>query len=321
MREPTWLVIWVVALALATGLSVPLSASGQNASADISVPAADTTTSPATAAAESPRADAANSERRRRNAARPASRRGDTPRDNRAGSRKATLRRTRAVRRPEDVDLFYVSGQKAMLYNRPDSTAPVGELDVRAPVTRIQCPGFWCKVRTERGRTGYLARHAISNVWIRVAKRERRVYVYRGPHLKHVFKADFGYNAFSDKRQRGSTRERDHWRTPEGTFYVVRRNPNSQFHKALVLNYPKVEDARRGLETGLISRSQYEAIKRAQDEQRMPPMDTDLGGWIEIHGDGTGDATAWTQGCVAVRNSVMDALWTQVRVGTPVLVE
>jgi hypothetical protein len=50
-------------------------------------------------------------------------------------------------------------------------------------------------------------------------------------------------------------------------------------------------------------------------------MDTDLGGWIEIHGDGTGSATTWTQGCVAVRNGAMDVLWEQVRVGTPVLIE
>ena len=102
---------------------------------------------------------------------------------------------------------------------------------------------------------------------------------------------------------------------------VVHKNPESAFYKALVLNYPKVEDARRGLDTGLISRSQYQAIKRAQDELRMPLMNTDLGGWIEIHGDGTGDGTAWTQGCVAVQNSVMDVLWERVRVGTPVLIE
>jgi pyruvate,water dikinase len=36
---------------------------------------------------------------------------------------------------------------------------------------------------------------------------------------------------------------------------------------------------------------------------------------------GTGDATAWTQGCVAVPNPAMDRLWSLVRVGTPVLVE
>jgi len=228
---------------------------------------------------------------------------------------------SRAFRAPADADLFYVPGESAMLYNRPDSTAPVERLGVRTPVTRLRCPDAWCRVRTDRGRTGYLPRHAISNIWIRVSKTDRRVYVYRGPHLAHVFKADFGYNAFSDKQQRGSSRERDHWRTPEGTFYVVRRNPNSQFHKALVLNYPTAQDAYRGLKRGLISRAQYERIVDAQEDFRMPPMNTKLGGWIEIHGDGTGAATNWTQGCVALHNEDMNTLWWWAEVGTPVRVE
>jgi lipoprotein-anchoring transpeptidase ErfK/SrfK len=54
---------------------------------------------------------------------------------------------------------------------------------------------------------------------------------------------------------------------------------------------------------------------------RMPPMNTELGGWVEIHGDGTGAATNWTRGCVAVTNDDMNTLWWWTQVGTPVLVE
>ena len=219
------------------------------------------------------------------------------------------------------TSLFYVAGGSATLHNLPDADAPMGRLSMRTPVTRLGCSGERCRVRTEGGRIGYVAASALSNVWIRVSKEKRLVYLYRGGKLVNAFDADMAYNSFADKKRNGGEERLDHWRTPEGTFYVVHKNSDSRFYKALVINYPKVEDARRGLETGLISRSQYEAIKRAQEEHRMPPMDTDLGGWIEIHGDGTGDATAWTQGCVAVRNPAMDVLWTQVRVGTPVLVE
>ncbi len=219
------------------------------------------------------------------------------------------------------TSLFYVAGGSTTLHNLPDTDAPVDQLSMRTPVTRLGCSGERCRVRTEEGRVGYVSAAALSNAWIRVSKSERRVYLYRGIKLVSTFDADMAYNSFADKKRNGAKERPDHWRTPEGTFYVVHKNSDSRFYKALVLNYPKVEDARRGLETGLISRSQYEAIKRAQEEFRMPPMDTDLGGWIEIHGDGTGDATAWTQGCVAVRNPAMDMLWTQVRVGTPVLVE
>ena len=217
--------------------------------------------------------------------------------------------------------LFYVAEEAVVLHNRPSLNAPVTRLSLRTPVRRLSCEADWCRVQTDEGTTGYVADTALSNVWIRVSKAERRVYVYRGVELAHAFEADMAYNSFSDKQRNGSEDRPDHWRTPEGTFYVVHKNPQSQFHKALVLNYPKVEDARRGLDAGLISRSQYEAIKQAQEEDRMPPMGTDLGGWIEIHGDGTGDATAWTQGCVAIRNAAMDVIWEQVPVGTPVLVE
>ncbi len=217
--------------------------------------------------------------------------------------------------------LFYVADGATTLHNLPNSDSPVARLPMRTPVTRLGCTGKRCRVRTDGGDVGYVSAGALSNVWIRVSKIERHVYVYRGDELVYTFDADMAYNSFADKKRNGGKGRRDHWRTPEGTFYVVHKNPESKFYKALVLNYPKVEDARRGLETGLISRSQYQAIKRAQEELRMPPMNTDLGGWIEIHGDGTGSATTWTQGCVAVRNRAMDVLWEQVRVGTPVLIE
>lgn len=220
-----------------------------------------------------------------------------------------------------DASLFYVAGEETFLYNRSDSTAPVARLSIRTPVRRLGCEEGWCRVRTEEGRAGYLPASVLSNVWIRVSKAKRRVYLYRGPALVDTFEADLGYNSFADKRRSGGATRRDHWRTPEGTFYVVHKNPRSQFYKALVLNYPTTEDARRGLKEDLISRSQYEAIERAQQEFRIPPMDTALGGWIEIHGDGTGDATTWTHGCVAVRNRDMNVLWTKVPKGTPVLIE
>jgi hypothetical protein len=220
-----------------------------------------------------------------------------------------------------ETALFYVAEGAVTLHNRPSLNAPVTRLSMRTPVRRLACEEDWCRVRTDAGTRGYVDAEALSNVWIRVSKSKRRVYVYHGTELAHTFEADMAYNSFADKKRNGGEGRPDHWRTPEGTFYVVRKNPQSQFYKAFVLNYPKVEDARRGLDADLISRAQYEAIKDAQQNFRMPPMDTDLGGWIEIHGDGTGDATAWTQGCVAIRNAAMDVIWDQVRVGTPVLVE
>jgi len=220
-----------------------------------------------------------------------------------------------------NLALAHVVDGRATLHNQPDSTTPVATLPVRTPVQRLNCTEVWCEVRTEGGRTGYVPASSVSSVWMYVSKADQRLFLYRGPRLVNTFEIDVGYNTFADKKRRGSPEDRDHWRTPEGVFYVVDKRPRSEFYKALVLNYPTSADAERGLENELISESEYDAIVEAQKERRMPPMDTKLGGWIEIHGEGTGGVTNWTQGCVAVQNQVMNTLWIDVKVGTPVLIE
>lgn len=221
----------------------------------------------------------------------------------------------------DEKALYYAVRSQVTVYFAPDSTRPYLRLDFQEPVYKLAQSGSWCRVRTTDGAKGYVACSGISNIWIRVSKRRRRLYLYRGAQLVKTVKADFGYNLFADKERRGGQRLRDHWRTPEGKFYVVSKNPHSKFYKALVLNYPTPEDAERGLKQGLISAEEHEAIVRAHERRTMPPMDTELGGWIEIHGDGTGVGTSWTQGCVAIRNDDMDELWQWVQVGTPVLIE
>lgn len=222
--------------------------------------------------------------------------------------------------RVADANLHYVAGGSTMLYRTPRTEAPVQQMPVRTPLHHLGCEGDWCRVRLEDGEQGYVAASDLSNVWIHVDKAARRLHVYAGPEHVATYNADFGPNAFLDKERRGSLQQRDHWRTPEGLFHVVRLNPNSQYYKALVLDYPGRDDAERGLEEGIISTAEYEAIIEAHDERRMPPMSTELGGWIEIHGDGTGAATTWTRGCVALHNTDLDEVWEYASVGTPVLI-
>lgn len=220
-----------------------------------------------------------------------------------------------------EADLYYSVERPASVFRAPDSTKSFFELKFREPVKLIERDGWWSKVETEDGTVGYVSSGAISNVWIRISKRKKSVYVYRGTELIKRYVADFGNNVVSDKVQRGDLRSPDDWRTPEGTFFVVSKNPNSKFYKALVLNYPTAEDARRGFRQGLISQQEYRSIVKAEESASMPPMNTMLGGWIEIHGDGTGGGTNWTQGCIAIENEKMDELWPIVKVGTPVLTE
>ena len=167
---------------------------------------------------------------------------------------------------------------------------------------------------------GYVRAAQLSNVWIRVDKSERMTYVYRGAELVRELPADVSVNP-ADKERRSGRDELEHYRIPEGTFFVTRLNPNSSYYRAFVLSYPGPVHALRGLEAGVITQGQYDAILRADREALEPPMGTPLGGLIEIHGHGSGRQRAWTRGCVALRNVHMDELWEYVEVGTPVVIE
>jgi len=221
----------------------------------------------------------------------------------------------------EDRPILYAVREHATVYSHPDSSQAYVQLKLREPVYEMGREGAWHQVRTFDGAQGYIHHSAVSNVWIRVSKSKRTLYLYRGVDLVKKIPVDLGYNFFADKERRGGPNEPDHWRTPDGVFFVAQKNPHSQFYKAFVLNYPTAEDADRGLRQGLISKAEHAAIVRAEHTFQIPPMHTALGGWIEIHGAGTGARSNWTQGCIAIQNASLDAIWDLVAVGTPVLVE
>ncbi len=143
-----------------------------------------------------------------------------------------------------------------------------------------------------------------------------------GIHIKSYVIA-LGSNPVPPKTKRGDNA------TPEGLYYVCEKNPGSSYHKSLKLSYPGVRDAKRGLDSGLITRSQHDAIVRAVARGRTPPMDTALGGDICIHGGGGCAVTSkgevavydWTQGCIALSNDDVDELFAVVPVGTPVKIK
>lgn len=220
-----------------------------------------------------------------------------------------------------DTPVYYALSAETDVYRSMSADTAFVSLSFQEPVSVLSFHGPWLHIRTGGGDVGYVRSAFMSDVWIRVVKSRKTVYVYRGETLESEIPADMAYNFFADKEERGDARRPDHWRTPEGRFYVVARNPNSQFHKAWVLNYPTPADADRGLKAGLISQSESKQIREAAANFRPPPMGTALGGFIEIHGSGTGARTSWTQGCVAIPNAEMDRLWDIVKVGTPVVVE
>ena len=78
----------------------------------------------------------------------------------------------------------------------------------------------------------------------------------------------------------------------------------SRFYKSLLLNYPNEEDWQR-----------FDQAKR----ERFISSGSRIGGLIMIHGEGRKNVD-WTQGCVALLNRDMDALFSWTEVGTPVTI-
>ncbi|WP_111642986.1 L,D-transpeptidase family protein [Marinimicrobium alkaliphilum] len=131
---------------------------------------------------------------------------------------------------------------------------------------------------------------------ILVDKSSRAMYLISDGEPFRRYDVALGRNPEGHKKRRGDRR------TPEGTYYITRRNLDSDFHIALHISYPSPEDRAR-------------ANARGQNP----------GGNIVIHGQRnsyvSGDykrAGDWTDGCIALSNAEMEELWHLVPIGTPI---
>ena len=153
----------------------------------------------------------------------------------------------------------------------------------------------------------------LKNPRIVVFKSKRQLQLYSDGALVRTYKVGLGLNPVPDKVREGDRA------TPEGDFYVFTRNDKSAFYLSLGISYPNIEDAKRGLRDGLISRVQHDAIVKASKRKGMPPQNTALGGQIYIHGNGA--SRDWTWGCVALENEDVKELFAAVPVGTAVTIK
>lgn len=145
-----------------------------------------------------------------------------------------------------------------------------------------------------------------------ITKSKRALDVFDGDEHVRSIRISLGSDPKRDKEVEGDGR------TPEGEFYIFTKNPKSRFHLSIGVSYPSEEDAIRGLNAGLISRSEYDEIVAATAAKRMPPQKTKLGGEIYIHGGGT--SSDWTEGCVALNNKEMSELFDAIPIGTRVTI-
>lgn len=130
-----------------------------------------------------------------------------------------------------------------------------------------------------------------------VRKGERRMFLKRGGTVLRSYRVALGLNPVGHKEREGD------FRTPEGEYRLVRRNPRSDFFLSMQVSYPDDDDLRRARRNG------------------VPP-----GGAIMIHGLPNDPRRGldyystqdWTDGCIAVSNADMLEIWMLVPDGTPI---
>lgn len=124
-----------------------------------------------------------------------------------------------------------------------------------------------------------------------VNKSARQLILMHHGEVLREYEMELGFAPEGDKQIEGDGR------TPEGSYVIDRRNPNSEFYLSIGISYPNEED-----------------IAEAEALGESP------GGDIFIHGTPNPfrRGNDWTAGCIAISNREMREVYSMVRLGTPI---
>ncbi|MFW8633870.1 L,D-transpeptidase family protein [Cribrihabitans pelagius] len=130
-----------------------------------------------------------------------------------------------------------------------------------------------------------------------VNKGARKMYLLHHEEVLKQYDVDLGFAPLGTKSIEGDGR------TPEGTYLIDRRNPNSRYHLSVGISYPNQQDREAALAMG-----------------RKP------GGDIFIHGEPVNARERkraarvddWTAGCIAVSNEEIEEIYAMVQDGTTI---
>lgn len=123
-----------------------------------------------------------------------------------------------------------------------------------------------------------------------VFKGERKMYLMHDQKVLKAFDIELGFAPEGPKQFEGDGK------TPEGSYLIDRRNPNSAFHLSLGVSYPNADD-----------------IAAARAVGKSP------GGDIMIHGGRRPmdpKVRDWTWGCISVSDKEIESVYAMVRDGT-----
>lgn len=126
-----------------------------------------------------------------------------------------------------------------------------------------------------------------------VRKGERQMFLMHEDRVLKSYEFDLGFSPEGHKAVEGDGR------TPEGAYFIDRKNPNSQFYLSIGISYPNAADRAAAHAAG-----------------KSP------GGDIFIHGTPrvVANRRDWTAGCIAVTDREMELIYAMVNVGTPIYI-
>lgn len=121
-----------------------------------------------------------------------------------------------------------------------------------------------------------------------VQKGERKMMLMHNDRVLKTYRVALGWAPEGHKSVEGDGK------TPEGTYRIDRRNPNSEFHLSIGISYPNQADR-----------------DYAESLGKQP------GGDIFIHGASRKPTTRrdWTAGCIAVSDREMETIYAMVKDG------
>lgn len=130
-----------------------------------------------------------------------------------------------------------------------------------------------------------------------ILKSQRKLLAYAQGLVVRTYTVSLGRNPIGAKVYEGD------YKTPEGSYVINEKNPQSSFHKSLGISYPNQQDLANARQLG------------------KPP-----GGDIKIHGLGNDLGFVgrfqrwkdWTTGCIALTNEEIDDLYMHTQLGTQV---
>ena len=126
-----------------------------------------------------------------------------------------------------------------------------------------------------------------------VNKTERNMYLMHNEQVLKAYKIDLGFAPAGYKEFQNDGK------TPEGRYFINRRNPNSEYHLSLGINYPNEQD-----------------VAYARKMGKNPGGDIFIHGGPKLWRDRK--KVDWTWGCISVTNKEIEEVYSMVRDGTPV---